>query len=133
MAIRLAIAEYRYDVQAAHYLGAYQALHSLAAEGRIFGDCPLHKGWHKRIVAPAEVRWTWIFHQVDGAPVSKGRELSRSSPVLNKATREVVQAKATYRACLKQFGSDPWIDREPVREFTEDELVAWMVEGTEVL
>jgi hypothetical protein len=34
---------------------------------------------------------------------------------------------------LKQFGADPWTDREPVREFTEDELVAWMMEGTEVL
>jgi PDDEXK-like domain of unknown function (DUF3799) len=133
VAIRLAIAEYQYDVQAAHYLGAYQALHCLAARRRIFGDCPLNRNWHRRIIAPSDVRWTWIFHQTDGAPVSKGRELSPSSPVLNRATREVAGAKASFRACLEHFGADPWTDREPVREFTEEELVAWMVEGTEVL
>jgi hypothetical protein len=133
VAIRLAIAEYRYDVQAAHYLNAYTALHSLADRGRVFGNCPLRKDWHRRIVVSSDVRWTWIFHQTDGAPVSKGRELSPASPVLNRATREVAGAKAAYRACRKQFGSDPWTDREPVREFTEDELVAWMVEGVEVL
>ena len=82
VAIRLAIALYRYDVQAAHDPGAYQALHSLAAQGRIFGDCPLHKDWHGRSVAPPDSRWTLSFHQTDGAPVSKGRELSPSSPVL---------------------------------------------------
>jgi hypothetical protein len=50
VAIRLAIAEYRYDVQASHYLDAYSALFELAALGRIFGNCPLNRGWHKRIV-----------------------------------------------------------------------------------
>jgi hypothetical protein len=43
------------------------------------------------------------------------------------------RTKESYRACPKLFGSDPWTDREPVREFTEDELVAWIVEGVEVL
>jgi hypothetical protein len=133
VAIRLAIAEYRYDIQARHYCDAYQALHTLAAQGRIFGDCPLNKGWHKRIVPPVDLRWTWIFHQTDGTLISKGRELSPLSPVLNKATREIAQAKASYRACLKLFGTDPWADREPVREFTEDELVSWLLEGAEVL
>jgi hypothetical protein len=41
IAIRLAIAEYRYDVQARHYCDAYEALYGLAAAGRVFGDCPL--------------------------------------------------------------------------------------------
>lgn len=133
VAIRLAIAEYRYDIQARHYCDAYAALYSLAAQGCIFGDCPLNKGWHRRIVEPAHMRWTWVFHQTDGAPVSKGRELSPSSPVLNKAAREIAQAKASYRACVTQFGTNPWADLEPVREFSEDELVSWLVEGTEVL
>ena len=60
----------------------------------------------------------------DGAAVSKGRELSPLSPVLNKATREIALAKAAYRDCLKRFGTDRWTDCEPVREFTEDELVS---------
>jgi hypothetical protein len=74
-----------------------------------------------------------VFHQIDGAPVSKGRELRHSSPVLNRAAREIVQAKTSYRACVAQFGTNPWVDTEAVREFSADELVGWMLEGTEVL
>jgi hypothetical protein len=126
IAIRLAIAEYRYDVQARHYCDAYEALHHLAASGRIFGDCPLSKGWHERIVAPPDLRWTWVFHLADGAPVTKGRDLSPLSPVLNRAGLDVATAKARYRECLERFGTGPWIDCEPVREFAEGELAGWM-------
>jgi hypothetical protein len=126
VAIRLAIAEYRYDVQARHCCDGYAALYELAAQGRIFGDCPLNKGWHERIVAPPDLRWTWVFHLADGAPVSKGRDLSPHSPVLIKAARDVAQAKASYRECLERFGTEPWVDEEPVREFTEGELASWL-------
>jgi hypothetical protein len=133
VAIRLAIAEYRYDVQARHYCDAYAALYGLAGSGRVFGECGLPVGWPKLIVPPADLRWTWIFHQTDGAPVSKGRDLSPLSPVLNKATREIALAKSAYRQCVDQFGTDPWIDCEPVREFAEGELPGWLREEPEVL
>jgi hypothetical protein len=132
VAIRLAIAEYRYDVQARHYCDGYAALYQLARSGRIFGDCPLPTNWYKRIVAPEEVRWTWIFHQTDGAPVSRGRDLAPASPVLNRAARDIAQAKTAYLECLNRYGDSPWTDSEPVREFTEGELAGWLREGMEM-
>jgi hypothetical protein len=133
VAIRLAIAEYRLDIQARHYCDAYGALYELAAQGRIFGKCPLREDWHTRIVAPDELTWIWIFQQSDGSAVCKGRELAPSSPVLHKATREIALAKQLYRDCLQRFGTERWTDSEPVRQFSEDELVGWMCEGVEVL
>jgi hypothetical protein len=53
--------------------------------------------------------------------------------VLNRATREIALAKSTFRDCLDQFGTDPWTDREPVRELTEADMVPWMREGVEAL
>jgi hypothetical protein len=126
VAISLAIAEYRYDVQARHYCDGYGALYALARQGRIFGDCPLKQDWHERIVPPPDLRWTWVFHLADGAPVSKGRDLSPLSPVLNRAAFDVAIAKARYRECLQQFGTDPWVDCEPVREITESDMVSWL-------
>jgi len=40
MAGPLAIAEYRYNVSARHYLDGFRHLYRFAAEGRVFGACP---------------------------------------------------------------------------------------------
>ena len=40
MAVLLAIAEYRYDVSARHYLDGFRHLYRFTAEGRVFGACP---------------------------------------------------------------------------------------------
>jgi hypothetical protein len=63
-----------------------------------------------------------VFHLADGAPVSKGRDLSPLSPVLNRAAFDIALAKARYRECLERYGMGMWIDDQPVREFTEGEL-----------
>ena len=120
-------------MQAAHYLDAYTALRRLALSGRVFGKCPLTADWAKRIVGPDDIRWVWVFHGMDGAPTSKGREISPFSPVLTKAMREVSAAKAIYRDNLDRFGTDQWTDREPVRELTEADMVPWLREDVEVL
>lgn len=126
VAIRLAIQSYRYDLQARHYLDGYRYLHQYAAEGRVFGDCPLRADWASRIMAPDDMRWTWIFRQTKGAPLIKGRAIGNDSAVLHKAEREIREAKETYLSCLERFGTSMWIDDEPVRELTEGELSAWM-------
>jgi len=56
VAVLLAIAEYRYDISARHYLDGYAYLYQFAAEGRVFGDCQLKPGWHKRIMSPGDTK-----------------------------------------------------------------------------
>jgi hypothetical protein len=131
LAVLLAIAEYRYDVSARHYLDGYCYLYQFAAEGRIFGDCPLKPGWHARILPPDEMRWTWVFHATEGAPVTKGLELLTSSPALNRAAREIVQAKETYLACLQKFGTEQWVSDAPIAPLNDTDLPAWMREDAE--
>ena len=88
LAIDLAIAEYRYDLQAAHYLDSYPHMHSAACDGRVFGDCPLPAGWARQIAAPEAIVYSWIFHQMDGPPVTVGRQIAPNSPTLNRAIRD---------------------------------------------
>jgi hypothetical protein len=68
LAIRLAIADYRLDVQARHYLDSYRHLFAAAREGCVFGERPLPKGWERQIVEPDAVSWTWVFTLGDAIP-----------------------------------------------------------------
>src|SRR5262245_22880549 len=60
VAVLLAIAEYRYDVSARHYLDGFRYLYQFAAEGRVFGDCPLTSWWTAWIAAPYAMRLTGV-------------------------------------------------------------------------
>jgi len=131
VAVLLAIAEYRYDVSARHYLDGYRHLYRFAAEGRVFGNCPLKPGWHARIASPDDMRWTWVFHQTDGAPVTKGLELLPGSSALNRAAREIAQAKQAYLACLDKFGTNQWVSDAPIEAIIDTDLPAWMREDVE--
>jgi hypothetical protein len=131
VAVMLAIAEYRYDISARHYLDGYAYLFQFAAEGRVFGDCPLKPGWHARIMPPDDMRWTWVFHQTDGAPVTKGLELLPGSSALHRAAREIVQAKQLYRACLERYGTEQWVSDAPIATLDDSDLPVWMREDVE--
>src|SRR5262249_20255272 len=87
VAVLSAIASYPYGVSARHCLDGFRYLSQFAGEGRVFGDCPLKPDWHTRIASPDDMRWTWVFHQTEGAPVTKGLELLPGSSVLNRAAR----------------------------------------------
>jgi len=131
LAVMLAIAEYRYDISARHYLDGYAYLYQFAAEGRVFGDCPLKAGWHMRISAPDAMRWTWVFHQTEGPPVTKGLELLPGSSALHRAAREIVQAKEVYCTCVAKYGTAQWVSDSPIEALNDTDLPAWMRQDVE--
>jgi hypothetical protein len=131
LAIRLAIAEYRLDVQARHYLDSYRHLFTAAHEGRVFGECPLPKGWQRQIVEPDAISWTWVFTVGDGVPITLGRTLRADAPALNKATREIAFAKRRYLECRQRFRDGMWISDEPIVELLDTDLPIWMRENVE--
>jgi hypothetical protein len=63
--------------------------------------------------------------------VTVGRQITAASPALNRAAREIAQAKALYRQCLQKYGTGRWIADEPIVELAETDLPGWMREGTE--
>jgi hypothetical protein len=131
LAIHLAISEYRYDLQAKHYLDAYPHLYTAAREGRIFGNCPLPAGWERQIAEPDAIVYSWVFHQMDGPPVTVGRQISAQSSALNRAAREIVRAKALWRDCCVKYGSGRWVADEPIIELADTDLPVWMREDVE--
>jgi hypothetical protein len=131
VAVMLAIVEYRYDISARHYLDGYRFLYEFARDDRVFGNCPLKPGWHQRIMSPEDMRWTWVFHQTEGAPVTKGLELLPGSSALNRAAREIVQAKERYRTCLTKFGTQQWVSDAPITALDDRNLPSWLREDAE--
>jgi hypothetical protein len=54
LAVLLAIAEYRYDISARHYLDGFQYLYRFAEEGRVFGNAyPFADGTKRGLAATA--------------------------------------------------------------------------------
>jgi hypothetical protein len=133
LAIHLAISEYRYDLQAKHYLDSYSYFFAAAREGRVFGECPLLRGWERQIADPEAIVYSWVFHQMDGPPVTVGRQITARSPALNRASREIAHANALYRDCLDKYGSGRWVADEPIVDLLDTDLPPWMREDVEVL
>lgn len=118
-----ALRSYAYDMQVAHYLEAgYPAFLELARQGRIFGACPLPKGFERRMAKAEDMTMTLVFHQTSGAPVTHGLEIETGSAVLAWARREVALAKARYRDCMGRFGTDMWVSEAPIRRLSVEEL-----------
>ena len=53
------------------------------------------------------------------------------SPALNRAAREIIQAKQVYRACVEKFGTGQWIWDAPIAELADTDLPGWMREDVE--
>ena len=77
------------------------------------------------------MRWTWVFHQTEGAPVTKGLELLPGSSALNRAAREILQAKERYRTCFAKFGTQQWVSDAPITALDDRNLPSWLREDVE--
>jgi hypothetical protein len=86
---------------------------------------------HARIMPPDEMRFTFVFHQTEGAPVTKGLELLPGSCALHRAAREIVLAKQLYRACLERFGTEQWVSDGPIETLDDTDLPVWLREDVE--
>lgn len=133
-ALRRDLVAYRYDIQAEHYFQGYAHLFEFAREGRIFGDCPLRADWGQRIADPEAIEFTWVFRSTVGAPICKGVRLPRTSPVLNRARREIAEGKRLYLDCMERFGPDQmWVSNTPIAELGETDFPRSFSEDAEVL
>jgi hypothetical protein len=75
---------------------------------------------------------TWVFHQTEGPPVTKGLELLPGSSALNRAAREIIQPKQAYLACLEKFGNTQWVSDAPIETIEDTDLPVWMREDGRV-
>jgi hypothetical protein len=118
------INEYRYDIQAAHYLVARSYVPQFVRTGLVYGD---HNAeWLKRVAASDEFAFQIVFFQAESAPICWTRVLSLGNSVLEIAMKHRATALETYVTYMNQFGPDDmWLLEVEVRELDIDELPKW--------
>lgn len=123
-ACREAIANYRYDMQAAHYLNGRAVARQFWKEKKVFGD--FDRKALEACMHDGPIAWVWIFYQSSGAPLTWGAVISPENPILQLARTHIGMAEENLRQYVERFGVDtPWIHDEPLRELDVNELPGW--------
>lgn len=118
------IVEYRYDMQAAHYLEGRAEVARMVADGLVFGDHD--PAWLKRAADCRTFAFQWVFFQAEGAPITWSRSLSPGNPILDIAERDRHKALLTYREFKRSFSDgEMWLLQEPVTELDINDLPRW--------
>ena len=122
VAINDAISGYGYDVQAAHYCNARDRMADLIREGKVYGQ--VEQAWLHRFLelSREEYDFIWIFYQADGAPISRGVEFRKSDDYAIAAANDVSRALERYRRYMSVFGTLQWVDVQPRRRLTGEDL-----------
>lgn len=133
-ACREAIANMRYEIQAAHYLEARANIPRLFSERAVFGE--LKGGQHEimaAVIAEPRFAFQFVFYATTGAPIACSYILTPppspgapGNPILQVADREIERAAATFTAAMARFGPDSmWVAEERPEELTVDLLPKW--------
>lgn len=122
-ACRNAIAAYRYDIQAAHYLEGRAALPQLVAEKKVYGE---HNAqWLAEVAASPQFAFVFVFFQSDDAPITWSCVLSPKNPIIPYARQSIEAATERYSEFKQRFGTDMWLMTEPLAELPMDDMPNW--------
>ena len=133
---RRAIVNYRYDLQADHYLKARAKFAQFWEDGHAFWDGggadpdkDDAKGfitWGDACAKAENYAFVFIFWANDGAPLTWGGHISPDNPILEISSRDRDHALRTFARCTKQFGpGEPWLEYEDLGEIFIEDLPAW--------
>lgn len=111
------VAQYGYDLQAAHYAHAWAQIGPLIEAGAVYGEVDpawvarLHKGWAALNRANTPVPWRWVAVQSMGMPEIDYIDFT-AGLAMGAAQVQRDQAIETYRRFVDQFGFDqPWVSQ----------------------
>lgn len=122
-ACREAVARYRYDVQAKHYLDGRALVPGFVDSGQVFGDHDA--ALLKRIARSPAYAWQWIFYQTEGAPITWSKILSPGNPMLENGASEIRRATANYLQNMETFGNSMWLLIEDPTELYQEDMPGW--------
>lgn len=131
---RNAIANYRYDIQADHYVEGRGAMASLFEAGCVFDGATgeqITKGekydFLEAVVQEPEYAFVFVFFQSDDAPIVHGEKLSPENPLLHEeAHADVEKAVERFKDFMERFGPEQmWLLREPLQELQRGDLPAF--------
>jgi PDDEXK-like domain of unknown function (DUF3799) len=130
-ACREAIANMRYEIQAAHYLEARAMIPRLVSDGLVFGD--YDPEFLKAVCAERRFAFQFVFYATTGAPIPWSCVLSPpqapgepGNPILDYASREIDRATDMFAEAMLRFGPDTmWTPSDRPAELTMDSLPKW--------
>ena len=125
-AVRSAMANYGYYVQAAMYWRAIERAVQFARLGRVFGEGD-RGDWLKSFIRanPDERQFIFLFQNTGPAQVARGYVFPRGTVfgIGEVIARESLQI---YRNCVDTFGDGPWVDLQPITAFDDVQFPAWL-------
>ena len=122
-AIYSAMANQKYHIQAANYSdgAAWAAAHIKA--GRVFGSA--NEAWLSKFAEADERQFVFVFQQTGAAPVTRGYVL-RDGSTMATGRATIRMACDRFNACLEKYGTDPWLDIQPIETFDDQMFSPWM-------
>jgi hypothetical protein len=124
-AIRKAVAQHRYDIQANHYMNGRAKLKEFVENGQISGDVDMD--WLKKVAAYEDYGFTWVFYEVGGPPNAIGLQYERGHEYDMIAGAEVNNAIQRWKESMEKFGTESaWIDMSPVEVLLDGDMPSWV-------
>lgn len=130
-ACREAIANYRYDIQAAHYLEGRAVLPRLVEAGKVYGEPALvaaNAELLRRIAAMWSFAFQIVFFQATKAPVTWSTIITPhdQNPLYQTALADLETATENYRSFMEQFGRDNiWLMLDEPKELDLESMPGW--------
>lgn len=118
------VVNYRYDVQAKHYMDGCTNIAKLVADGCVHGDHDAEL--LKRIVAAKRMAWQFVWWQAEGAPLTYSKVISPANPILEVSAATIAHAEANFIDYKQRFGAnDMWLLQEEPSELYMDDMPPW--------
>lgn len=118
------ISNYRYDVQAKHYMNCRPLLADFIKKGRVFGDHD--PAFLQKVGKSPAWAFQFVFWQAEGAPITYSKVLSPGNPLLELAENVLEKAKANYVDYMERIGpNEMWLLAEEPSELFLDEMPGW--------
>lgn len=130
-AIRFEIASYHYNIQPRVYLEGDAVLRELVrregakvvhvAESYPYPADEVVTWALKWASHRGDVDWLWCFQQKGDAPITRG--VRYMAPAVDMVTGEIVrEAQRRFRRYSETFGTDPWLDVQPIYDIHNEDI-----------
>lgn len=118
---------YRYDLQAAHYMEAYVAMAGVVKAGAVYAapDAPRPADEWLMAAAGKIPQWAFVFYKTDGMPLSKSYQIANGGFVHGMALNARKLALDNYRDNLARFGTDPWVNMDEPYMLDQEDVPKW--------
>jgi hypothetical protein len=127
-AVRSAVANNGYFVQAAMYWRALEQALGFIRRGQVYGDVAKEFLDGLLKADPSNRRFLFLFQCSGPAQVARGYVFPRGTvySIGDTIVRECIEM---FALCRKTFGDGPWVDTAPISEFEDTQFPAWIGEA----